>query len=619
MTDNTTPSLRVHALHLVGKGFRVFPITPGGTHPMVKFGAESSADPDHITRTWWRSDASRKNVGVHTGDGLMVLDIDTGHGGGESIQSLLAVHGPLPDTYAVSTPSGGAHFYFTTDKDVRNSASKVGPGIDIRGHNGFVVGAGSVREQTDKKAGGVYTALNDLPPAPCPEWLEQLAMAEKAAPAGALAQTMQQQMTNVPKGARNDRLFKEACGLRGQGYSHAAILAALRGRNAADTDEPLDDSEIQLIASQAAKYTPNNPMGGQQSFKAPNTMPPDPPRSKRRHVDDEPPAPPKPFDIMRSDELYSLDLPALQYSIEPLMAEGLYLLNGRPKGGKSWLAMAMAAAVAEGVPLWDQFETNQGDVLYLALEDGHRRLRDRLAYFDNPRGIDFVTRDAATLDTGLLDQMQWWVDSRDNPRFIVIDILQRIRPVNGGGENAYTFDYNSIKPLQEWANDVGLTILVVHHTRKLQTDTNMDSVSGSQGLAGAVDGLMFLKTPNSGKTGLLSLESRDTDNGDYDLVRAAKPSGCWEFIGEHDDASDVGSTDSRILAQLAVDGPLTVNDLAQALATARSHVQTACTRMFHDGSLKREKEGRAFIYAIPDAVPASMAMANVNDMGVSNP
>lgn len=586
-------TLREWAIYLAGCGFRVFPIPPGKTVPKVRFSIESTTDTEKVKKIW-RSDNSRKNIGIHTGEGLAVVDLDLQADGINSWRDILYEHneGYGIETMAVSTPSGGMHLYFETTEDIRNSASKLAPGVDIRGFNGFVVAPGSMREATDKKPAGNYEFMNDLAPARMPGWLEKLCLteADNRATGGV---SSDEPLEDVPLGARNDRLFKEACGLRGKGWSHDAILQAIVARNNTFT-EPLEQSEVELIASQSAKYAPNAPSLHDAIYTTPK-------KDKRVSSDEKPEREIRPFDTKRSDELYGMDIPPLNYCVEPLLAEGMYLLNGRPKGGKSWLAMEIAASVATGTKLWDEYQAVQGDVLYLALEDGWRRLKHRLGFFDNPKGIDFVIGDVERIDEGLMQQLQWWYDLQGNPKLVVIDILQRIMGDNKNNEGVYKFDYNMAKRIQDWAIAQHICVFVVHHTRKMITDHDMDSVSGSQGLAGAADGVWFLKSPNNGKTGSLTMFSRDTDSGHYDLTRADKPSGRWEFVGEHDE-QDEGPTDVRIIAQIQVDGASTVAELAKALGSGRSHIQQTLTRLFDEGAIEREKEGQAYRYklSVPD-------------------
>lgn len=121
-----------------------------------------------------REDGSRRpprrkmNVGILTGEpsGIFVLDVDPKGGGVESMKALRAQHGPLPQTFTVQTGTGGWHFYFQIpDFGVRNSASKIANGVDVRGDGGMVVGPGSV------SWAGPYNIVNNVPVAPAPDWL----------------------------------------------------------------------------------------------------------------------------------------------------------------------------------------------------------------------------------------------------------------------------------------------------------------------------------------------------------------------------------------------------------------------------------------------------------------
>ena len=82
-------------------------------------------------------------VGVATGRGLVVVDLDVKHDGEAALQLLEGTNEDLPPTMRVRTPSGGIHLYFHSTKDLRNSASRIAPGIDIRGDGGYVVGPGT--------------------------------------------------------------------------------------------------------------------------------------------------------------------------------------------------------------------------------------------------------------------------------------------------------------------------------------------------------------------------------------------------------------------------------------------------------------------------------------------
>ena len=144
----------------------MFPCEPGGKTPLTYNGLwDASADSRRI-EAWWRR-WPYANVGVPAGEhsGLLVLDVDPRDGGPQSLAALQRAHGPLPRTARARTGSGGAHFYFQypAGEEVRNSAGRLGPGLDVRGEGGYVVVPPS-------RTRSAYEWLDRAPPAD-PAWL----------------------------------------------------------------------------------------------------------------------------------------------------------------------------------------------------------------------------------------------------------------------------------------------------------------------------------------------------------------------------------------------------------------------------------------------------------------
>lgn len=175
------------ALAYARRGWPVFPChspapRPGGCscgradcaspakHPRVAGGLKAATTDDATVRTWWARWPSA-NVAVRTGreSGLFVVDVDPDHGGEESLERLVALHGPLPPGRAVRTGSGGLHLHFAHPGGVvRNSAgTKLGAGLDVRGDGGYVVAPPSRHS-----SGGLYAAASGCTTVPrAPTWL----------------------------------------------------------------------------------------------------------------------------------------------------------------------------------------------------------------------------------------------------------------------------------------------------------------------------------------------------------------------------------------------------------------------------------------------------------------
>lgn len=154
------PSMLDHALALAAQGFRVFPLRPMGRTPM-KTGWQTAAtsDAERVREAWWdpvMGVAQPFNVGIATGHGLVVLDIDVKHGkdGERALRLLEMLNDTLPATMTVRTPSGGRHLYFRAPRPVGNSVQRIAEGVDLRGEGGLVVGPGSeVMEGTYERIG----------------------------------------------------------------------------------------------------------------------------------------------------------------------------------------------------------------------------------------------------------------------------------------------------------------------------------------------------------------------------------------------------------------------------------------------------------------------------------
>ena len=210
------------AFRLALRGLAVFPLAPGskvplaGTHGCL----DGVADADVARARWAKT--SQANIGVATGSrsGVWVLDIDPQHGGTAALADLEADHGPLPATVTASTPSGGWHLYWrwnTEGPEIRNSAGRIGPGLDVRGEGGSIVTPPSVL--ADGRAyrwvkNGV-AAVTDAPP-----WLTAIALPPPPPPrvasrqlagdvgryvASAAASELNE-LETAPQGTRNDAL-----------------------------------------------------------------------------------------------------------------------------------------------------------------------------------------------------------------------------------------------------------------------------------------------------------------------------------------------------------------------------------------------------------------------------
>lgn len=250
-----------------------------------------------------------------------------------------------------------------------------------------------------------------------------------------------------------------------------------------------------------------------------------------------PPAEARPtLESISAVDLQQKNLPPIRWIVKDLIPAGLTILASPPKFGKSWMAMALCLSVAMGGSFLG-YRCCKSGVLYLALEDGERRLKSRMgkiiAPLTAPSGFDFATM-APTLSTGLMDALEEYMKQHQETGLIIVDTLQKVRDV-GGGKDVYGRDYNDIGTLKRFADAHNIALLLIHHLRKMGDDSDpFARISGTNGLSGAADSMWVLaKERRSDDTATLSITGRDVEQTDL-VLRFNKTSCLWENLGDAD-------------------------------------------------------------------------------------
>lgn len=246
--------------------------------------------------------------------------------------------------------------------------------------------------------------------------------------------------------------------------------------------------------------------------------------------------------------LDSQEFPPLQWAVPGVIPEGMGVLAGSPKAGKSWLALALLLGVAEGSTALGIECEGQRDALYLALEDGDRRLQVRArSLLDGrpiPAGFHYVLRVPAADVARLVSE---WLTGHAGG-LVVVDTFAKVRGSGTSVESAYERDYRQAGALKTVADDhSGSTVLLVHHTRKMAATDFLESVSGTNGITGAADFVAVLTRERTETTGLLSITGRDVPEAEYALVQPHV--GCWELAG-----GDLDEAQAQAQAMKAVSG-----------------------------------------------------------------
>lgn len=301
----------------------------------------------------------------------------------------------------------------------------------------------------------------------------------------------------------------------------------------------------------------------------------------------------RPFTAMDGAIVSAADLFAATFSdpreaVKGLVPEGLTVLAGRPKLGKSWLALNLASYVALGLRALGKFEVTKGTTLYYALEDNRRRLQRRLKTMfptgGAPAGMG-LSVSLPRLNDGGIDALEGALDLRPDCRLVVVDTLARIRPPKKKNEDSYQADADFGARLQKIAFERSLGLVIVHHLRKAESEDVFERVSGTTGLTGSADAILVLERQRGTSDAVLHATGRDIEEAEYAL-RFDSTLGSWSCLGA---AQEVRLTRER---QEVIDllrrapGAMTPKEIAELLGKPAGAVRGLLWKMSKDGHVR---------------------------------
>lgn len=304
-------------------------------------------------------------------------------------------------------------------------------------------------------------------------------------------------------------------------------------------------------------------------------------------------------------DLMVTEFPEPRWAVPGLVAEGLTILGGAPKVGKSWLCLDLGLAIAGGTPVLGKLEVEHGSVLYAALEDPPRRLKDRLGRMlgtgPAPAKLALVTQ-LPNMEVAL-DMIAEWLQTTPDARLVIIDVLAKVRPPARPGTNAYESDYQILSQLKKLADDHRVAVVVVTHLRKMEAADVFDQVSGSTGLTGSADTTLVVKRGRNEASGVVHVTGRDVVESEYAIT--FDPDTCtWTLDGEalaeaarnaatHRATSGLGDKAAEIVAIVAEHpegiGPTAVG---KAVEMSAQNAGTYLQRLESAGRITKTDRGR---------------------------
>jgi hypothetical protein len=290
-----------------------------------------------------------------------------------------------------------------------------------------------------------------------------------------------------------------------------------------------------------------------------------------------------------SADLLSMVFPEPVWLVPGIIPEGLTLLAGAPKVGKSWLALQLAAALSIGGRVLGSIKVQKQPVLYLALEDRPRRLQNRMQMLKVAPGPDFHYSTEWRRGTEGVEDLDAWLEIHPDVRVVIVDVLEKIRG-SRGNQGMYEADYQAVSSLKSLADRRGISIVVLHHDRKMIAGDWLDSVSGSKGLTGCADTVLLLKKQIRREAQAeLSVTGRDVEDAEHAL--SFQEDLGWTILGDAQEFRCTREQGAIVAALKSIAKPAGAKAVAEIVDKSRQNVQNQLARMLAAGTVKTDGKG----------------------------
>lgn len=240
-------------------------------------------------------------------------------------------------------------------------------------------------------------------------------------------------------------------------------------------------------------------------------------------------------------ELVAADLPPTEYIVDVIIAKGLVVLSAKSKIGKSWLALQLALAVASGEDFLG-FNTTQGDVLYIDLENTEAITQSRLTTLLNgsePPDNLVIINDYSTMNDSFMADITEYLEEHRAVSLVIVDVFQKIKKAKKANQSDYEDIYESFTPLKELVDKYNISLMLIMHNRKMDDPTDpFSNILGSTAIMGASDEVLVIhKKERKDVDATLSITGRTVRGGNY-TIRFNEPLCKWEMIGDAEEVAE---------------------------------------------------------------------------------
>jgi predicted transcriptional regulator len=279
-------------------------------------------------------------------------------------------------------------------------------------------------------------------------------------------------------------------------------------------------------------------------------------------------------------DILTLKVKEPSWIIPNLLPEGFSILGGKPKTGKSWLALQIALTCIQ----------LKKRVVYFTLEDTPGRLQRRLKHLgitdpetfkDLPILFSF---ELPSIGKGAIKKIKAYI-YEFKPDLIIIDPWVKIKP-RAKGKDIFYEEYQSLDVLKEFTKE-GVSILLVHHARKTQSEDPIDEILGSTGQTAVVDNILVLKRARGSQTAVLHLILRDFEETDLGL----RFENGWRLEGSAKEVMLAEEQKKIIEAIKELGEEATPKAIADLLGKNHGTVRVILSRMVQKGIIKKTSKG----------------------------
>ena len=294
-------------------------------------------------------------------------------------------------------------------------------------------------------------------------------------------------------------------------------------------------------------------------------------------------------------ELSKIKFPEPLWAVPGILTEGLSILGGKPKMGKSILSLNLGLAIASGGKAFGNFKVDQGTVLYYSLEDSPRRLQERISnmLIDNeepPEDLILFT-ELPKMNDGGLDAIKKTLTKKDNVRLVIIDTFAKFRPPVNGNSNLYNVDYDHVSRVKDLADEFQTAFLLVHHLRKSEATDIMDTFSGSLGLTGAADNLLILDKKTGQADAALHVNGRDVEQNEYAL-KFEPDILSWQMMGNLNEVRSTDQQQKLLEAIKELSEPAGPKELSEITGQTEGYIKKTLPKFLNDGVVEKSSRGQ---------------------------